>query len=264
MGLDAPLNWVFTRLFLVSPRQAGRVATGRWRGCGLWSFFGGVGFLCGSKFSRGDLLQVLSPINTMMDEDSWEWWVDSVRSAYLTLGDDFSTVECLSQVVCLDRLWRSLAPPKVVAFAWQVLLDQLATWVNLFQILDPNAASCALCGTTQESTFHLFLRCPFTQRVWYEVFSWLGWQLPLPPNLFRLFVVSTLLGCRARGLCLICHCVIWLIWEGMSVFLPQKNQTLVSWFRGSCLHHGGGFLLDQRDQGASIMSGWWLRLCVST
>lgn len=47
------------------------------------------------------------------------------------------------QVACLGWLWWSLAPPKVIVFAWQLLMDHIPTWGNLFWrkvIEDPSLA----------------------------------------------------------------------------------------------------------------------------
>lgn len=72
------------------------------------------------------------------------------------------------QVVTLGRLWQSLAPPKVIAFSWQLLLDSVSSRVNLVRrrvIQDDSLASYALCGGHEESALHLFMRCPFAHNV---------------------------------------------------------------------------------------------------
>lgn len=119
----------------------------------------------------------------------------------------------------MGRLWRSLAPLKVIAFSWQLLLDRIPTRANLVRrkvILDLSLAVCALCGGEEESALHLFMRCPFFHRAWYDVFRWLEWQVPLPPDLFSLFDVFCSFGCgskKKRALNLIWHTVLWLIWD---------------------------------------------------
>lgn len=61
----------------------------------------------------------------------WKWepeefGVYSVRSAYnvLTVGDF---------VQPFKMLWKSLAPKKVLAFAWKLILDRIPTKLNLLR-----------------------------------------------------------------------------------------------------------------------------------
>lgn len=65
---------------------------------------------------------------------------------------------------------------------------------------------------SEESGLHLFMCFPLAQHVWYDVFRWLGWQLPLPPDLFSLLAAFCAFGHRVRakrGLNLIWHTVLW-------------------------------------------------------
>lgn len=95
--------------------------------------------------------------------------------------------------------------------------DQVVTLARRRVILDPSLACCVLCGALEESALHLFLRCHFANKVWYDIFPWLVWQLPLPPDLFfisyRLFVLLVGVKKGEGGLSLIWHSVTWSLWE---------------------------------------------------
>lgn len=76
---------------------------------------------------------------------------------------------------------------------WLLVLERISTRANLHRhrvILDPSLVSYVICGASMQSSLHLFMRCHFANRVWYAVFTWLGWQLPLPPDIF--FLLSAL------------------------------------------------------------------------
>lgn len=58
------------------------------------------------------------------------------------------------------NLWKNLAPSKVVAFAWKVLLNRVPTKDNLAlrNVLPPEESTlCPMCNGAEESAIHLFL-----------------------------------------------------------------------------------------------------------
>jgi hypothetical protein len=88
------------------------------------------------------------------------------------------------------EIWDSPAPPKVIAFSWQLLYDRVPTKENLLLrgvIPHSSGDSCIWCGDVRESSSHLFLHCRVATLVWYEVFKWLGVVIVVPPNLFHLY-----------------------------------------------------------------------------
>lgn len=79
----------------------------------------------------------------------------------------------------LDKLWKSPAPFKVVAFSWQLLLDRVPAWTNQFSrgvIMDAAATVCILCRNAVESCLHLFYCCSFSFAVCYTTIRWLGFD----------------------------------------------------------------------------------------
>lgn len=79
------------------------------------------------------------------------------------------------------NLWENLAPSKVVAFAWKVLLNRVPTKDNLAlqNVLSPEESTlCPMCNGAEESAIHLFLHW------WYNLMGWLESFFVIPPNLF--------------------------------------------------------------------------------
>lgn len=97
-----------------------------------------------------DLLQLLlsTVIERLIFGCAWQgdvFGVYLVWSAYAELMEASSTVVGFSdnQVTVLGRLWRSISPPKVIAFSWQLLLERVPTRLILVRrrvILDRTLA----------------------------------------------------------------------------------------------------------------------------
>lgn len=135
-------------------------------------------------------------------EDKWNWealidGVFYVKSTYELL---ISNIELFT----LDNQWKSRVPPKVVAFAWCVVLNRLPTRADLFRrqvIVDISDTGCVLYVGTLE--IHLFLRCEFLVRLWYLVFRWL--LSPDLPSLFFILFVGVNPTKGRKGLIMIWH-----------------------------------------------------------
>jgi len=114
-------------------------------------------------------------------------------------------------------LWKSWAPPKVIVFSWQLLLDRILTRSNLVRRgvpLPHRDLGCVSCSEPSESAVHLFIVCSVVLSVWYQVSRWLGWEFVIPIGLSQLFQAFTGLGRGKRvrlGLLLVWHAVIWTI-----------------------------------------------------
>jgi hypothetical protein len=142
------------------------------------------------------LLDLITLITLSDAGDRWGWKPDngdafSVRSTFL-LVSDFTVSALVVSAGLLSGLivnWKSPAPPKVRAFAWQLLHDRIPTRVNLCrrQIIDVTGdLSCALCGVLTEDSNHLFIYCDVAMRVWAAVFVWLQMPFSLPHNLLSI------------------------------------------------------------------------------
>jgi hypothetical protein len=115
-------------------------------------------------------------------------------------------------------LWKSLAPSKIIAFAWQLLLDKIPSRNNLLRrhILLPANDRCVWCGSESETVMHIFIYCDTVRNIWTEVFSWLRLDFSLPHNLF--FILNFMMGLTGKkykklGLIMIWMAVVWAMWK---------------------------------------------------
>lgn len=116
-------------------------------------------------------------------------------------------------------LWSTLAPSKVVAFGWRVLINRLATKDNLAlrNVLPvEEALSCVSCGSNEESSLHLFLHCDLASAVWLDLMRWLGEVYLIPLNLFIHWECWKAAGINKmvrKGRGLIWLATIWVLWK---------------------------------------------------
>jgi hypothetical protein len=116
------------------------------------------------------------------------------------------------------NLWKSAAPSKVLAFSWQLLLDRIPTMDNLLLRGFPagNNLNCSLCNASAETAGHLFIFCGTTAKICYDIDSWIGHSMMLPPSIYHSFAMLTGCGVGKRGkkgMALIWHTFIWTIWR---------------------------------------------------
>lgn len=84
-----------------------------------------------------------------------------------------------------NLIWKSSCPKKISLFNWLAWDNNILTFENLAtrrcnRLPNP---TCLLCHAAVESVDHLFLWCPFAERIWnfiYQVFN-----LSSPPNSMR-------------------------------------------------------------------------------
>jgi hypothetical protein len=164
-----------------------------------------------------------------MQDDVWRWKLEesgdfSVKSSYSKLEALVSNVAMWTEEEkgVFDRMWKSPAPSKVVAFAWKVLLNRVPTKVNLAtrNALGPeDSTRCVLCNAMEESSRHLFLHCEVASRVWCKLMVWIGRSFITPPNLFVHWECWNG-GERnknvLKGLWLIWHTTIWVMWKAQN------------------------------------------------
>lgn len=145
----------------------------------------------------------------------------SVKSAYLKLEGLvlYEDVWREEEKGVFSNLWKSLAPSKVVAFAWRAPINRIPTKANLVSrnvhgLEDLNL--CILCNRMEESTTHLFLHCDVASLVWSKLMSWLNYFFPIPPNLFVHLECWSGGGRNnkiKKGFWLIWHSTIWVLWK---------------------------------------------------
>ena len=65
-----------------------------------------------------------------------------------------------------NGLWNLSIPPKVWKFVWWANLDILPTRANLARRRVPIDPKCAVCGSSDETAFHILWQCPLAHNVW--------------------------------------------------------------------------------------------------
>ncbi|CAN6679166.1 unnamed protein product [Malus baccata var. baccata] len=120
-------------------------------------------------------------------------------------------------------LWKIEVPPKIRHFLWSSLHNALATNVNLFNRRASNSPICPICLCDDETTVHIFLRCPWVKHVWFggvlsykvdgsAISSWSHWLQA---------IFSSNFGALADGLwvrsCVAFTC--WYIWKARCDFV---------------------------------------------
>jgi hypothetical protein len=239
---DRPLKDVFPRLFSVSTSKDLLVSEavaweeGRWRWEVAWrrNLFGWELDL------YHNMLESFRGISISEVEDKWIWTEDddgifSVKSCYnllARLDSSFLQPSGFDSFV-FKHIWKSLAPSKVCAFTWQVMLDKIPSRINLSRrgILNPpESKACVICHSVDESAQHLLLHCDFASGVWYALFNWLGVAYISPPNLPIAFASMAGMGVskrRKKGLLLLWQVALWLLWRTRNDRLFNNKETSV-------------------------------------
>jgi hypothetical protein len=223
-----PLKDRFPRLFSISTLKEAKVAeAGIWvNNSWCWSLTWRRNFFVWEEEMHIELMALLHGTSPSVACDKWVWTegaggVFSVNSCYRLL----TTRAISAEVIPSDHkfvfvgIWRSAAPLKAIVFSWQALIGKIPTRSNLLRRgvgLGGGATGCCFCGAASETPVHLLLHCGFAAAVWYRVLSWLGFNLVNPPNLFisfASFLGITSLKKRKKGLAVIWHALIWVIWK---------------------------------------------------
>lgn len=68
---------------------------------------------------------------------------------------------------------RTIAPPKVVLFVWQLLENRIAVKGNLIKrgVVIENGGTCDIFGFEEEVEAHLMLRCMQSWRLWCSIMA---------------------------------------------------------------------------------------------
>lgn len=114
-----------------------------------------------------------------------------------------------------DNIWTSRVPNKVKVFAWLLFRSRLNTRANLHHKHILNTSICTRCLGVDETSAHLFIRCPFALRIWQrlrlpiEVIDDLPniWDLPSPMPLHHKVCNSVILT------------IMWKIWDASNAMV---------------------------------------------
>jgi hypothetical protein len=172
-------------------------------------------------------LDFFASIPISIEDPSWEFRLDvvggfSVKANYLFLAKKLSPPSPVSidQAAVLFRVWNSWAPSKVIVFSWQLLLSRVPTLTNLASrgvVFTGGSSTCVLCGVGIETEHHLFLACPFAWKIWMLVCNWFGVVEVISGSISSFlegFLASISKGKKShKGILLVWHAVIWLLWR---------------------------------------------------
>ena len=90
-------------------------------------------------------------------------------------------------------IWKTKVPPRVSFFVWAAAMNRILTMQNLRRrhviVLD----WCYMCKASDESTYHLLLRCLIALDLWSYIFTFFSLQWVMPKE------VLELLACWGEG-----------------------------------------------------------------
>ncbi|KAF4394346.1 hypothetical protein G4B88_018496 [Cannabis sativa] len=111
------------------------------------------------------------PLSNQAVDDVWYWCKEtagfySVKSAYRHIQETKGHWASDEGSNFWKKFWKIKVPPKVLHFAWRALTECLATRDQLRIKHVPVAAACVFCNDASETTYHLFIECPFSVSCW--------------------------------------------------------------------------------------------------
>jgi hypothetical protein len=171
----------FPRLFSLSTQKECSVADLRVleNGRTSWQFVWRRRLFVWEENLVTDLKEVVNSVVLTEESDRWGWSYNdggefTVKSTYWSVLNLFVPLEPIGAIEskAFASVWKCLAPSKVKAFVWQLLLDRIPTRQNLLrrQIPLPEGNQlCVYCAEAAESAVHLFLYCDFARQIWIEV-----------------------------------------------------------------------------------------------
>ena len=113
------------------------------------------------------------------------------RFGYIPSKDDSFSVKSVLQTnapnasnsefaVHFKKLWKSKVPKKWKFFIWTAAYNDMFTMEKIQRRLENlclNPNWCVLCKKSNETTDHIFLRCPYTINIWNTTKNQLNWDL---------------------------------------------------------------------------------------
>jgi mannosylglycoprotein endo-beta-mannosidase len=235
------LESTFPRLFSLSDQKEAMVS--ELAVCGVdsivWNFNWRRVLFVWEETLVNRLYDLLNQMRLSAGPDVWWWKGDpeglfSVKSAYSIM---FSLVSGAGELVervnpVFDRIWKSPAPSKLIAFSWQVLHNRIPTKDNLVRrgiFRGDSPGNCVVCSGSLESVTHLFLHCDFAFSIWLDIFRWLDVSVIMPGSLsimFEYFIGLAKSKKARKGFMLVWHTTLWQIWRSRDdVIFSNKLMT---------------------------------------
>ena len=72
------------------------------------------------------------------------------------------------------KIWKSICPPKVEIFVWQLLHGRvlMREILKCFGLMEDNNTEYPKCGAAEETIDHLFLHCNWSWNLWVFCMNW--------------------------------------------------------------------------------------------
>jgi hypothetical protein len=264
------LESLFPRLFGISVQQEALVSDmGSWEnGVWSWEFLWRRQFFVWEEALVQQLLTTIELKHLSTNDDSWEWTpaIDegfSVKSLYVYLDNTLSTYvqRNAMETFAFRYIWKSGAPSKVSALAWQVLLDRVPTKDNLHYrgILSQEEIVCSVCADKIETASHLFLHCDFAANVWYALNRWLGVIIILPPNLVMSYSCFVACGNNRKyrkGFSLVWLAFVWGMWRMRNDRIFNNKVTTTEEVVDYIQRISWQWYLNNVAKGSSLLYEW--------
>ncbi|KAL3824228.1 hypothetical protein ACJIZ3_020257 [Penstemon smallii] len=149
-------------------------------------------------FDPQTVLEITKTLIAAENEPNQFFWV-------LTNSGVFSSKSAYNSIICnrspsvAPTIWKQLWSAKIhdrhKIFWWKVLNNILPTRCRLNQLFNIPDTTCPLCHNEQEDLDHIFLRCPFYERIWF-CSKWC-FRLSSISHLSFTNWISLLLDCRS-------------------------------------------------------------------
>jgi hypothetical protein len=221
------LQELFPRLFGISTQKEAMISDVGWwdNGVWRWGLMWRRNFFVWEENLLVELLNVVSQVTLSEVEDRWVWIPGgennfSVKSLYVYLESNLMNHVPRSpmEAFAFKYIWKSGAPSKVCAMAWQLFLDRIPTReiLSVRGVILPADACCPFCVNVIESSVHIFLHCRIAAAIWYRLARWLGLSTVLPPSVLPSYVMMVGFGSnktRRRVFSIVWLAFVWAIWK---------------------------------------------------
>lgn len=229
ISVSSPL--LFTHLGRTKLTVAEALSQNRW----VRDIRGSFSALALSEYFRlWDEIQEVQLQEDAQDSTSWKLTPNRVFCT-ASVYEMFFAARVRSQ--CAELIWQARGPSRLKFFMWLITKGRCLTADNLQKRGWPHEDGCVLCNGDQESCDHLLLGCPFTNRIWGLLRTWLGTPFPLPGDddwEFADWWIKTRLcfqtGYRGAfdSLCIL---ICWFVWRERNLrIFEQKARTAAELF----------------------------------
>lgn len=228
--------------------------------CSLRFFFSNEENIIFSLPMSTQAAEQLTEIQTLLQEGTWDgnniddvWTYIWGNARYSTKKTYKILIRYIEASPLFSWMWGSSNLGKHKFFFWLLLRDRLSRrnllrWKNM--TLDDY--SCVLCNRGLEDTcFHLFFECPFSQECWDSIP--ITWNLNLPP-LDMVIIARTNFGLSIFREFFITAC--WVIWTTRNAVIFDNGQVNVNTWKLQFREELGLVCTKAKQEKSASLSVW--------